>query len=238
MVDLFVGTSGYNYKQWKGPFYPEKISDKEMLGFYGEQFNSVEINNSFYRVPKPDVVRGWAEQVPSSFRFVLKATRRITHLKRLKEVGEEVTYFSGIANELADRLGAVLFQLPPNFKKVMDRLQSFVESLPPRLPAAMEFRHDSWFDEEVQQCLAHRNVALCFAHEDDDTDERVEERFASTADWGYLRLRGVAYDEGQMETWANRVSEQAWERAFVFFKHEDEGLGPRLARQFIDASAP
>ena len=131
MIDLYVGTSGYSYKEWKGLFYPDKIADKEMPDFYGQQFGSVEINNSFYRVPKPEVVRGWTDRVPVSFRFVLKATRRITHLKRLKEVGEEVAYFTGIANELGDRLGAVLFQFPPNFKKDMDRLLAFVELLPP-----------------------------------------------------------------------------------------------------------
>ncbi len=236
MAELFVGTSGYNYKEWKGPFYPEKISDKDMLDFYGEQFRSVEINNSFYRVPKPEVVQGWAQRVPDSFRFVLKATRRITHLKRLKEVGEEVAYFTGIANELGDKLGAVLFQLPPNFKKDMERLQAFVGSLPPRLPSAMEFRHDSWFDDDVRSCLSDHNIALCFAHEGDDTDEDVERRFHSTANWGYLRLRGTEYDEGQMRDWVRRVADQPWQRAFVFFKHEDEGLGPKLATRFLDNS--
>jgi len=236
MTDLYVGTSGYNYKQWKGSFYPEKISDKQMLDFYGEQFRSVEINNSFYRVPKPEVVQGWAERVPASFRFVLKSTRSITHIKRLKQVEEDVAYFTGIANELGDRLGAVLFQLPPNFRKDMERLQVFVDLLPTRLPAAMEFRHDSWFDDEVRACLNARNIALCFAHQDDDTDIEVEQRFHSTADWGYLRLRGTGYDDEQMTGWARKVEAESWTRAFVFFKHEDEGLGPKLARNFIEAT--
>ena len=236
MTDLYVGTSGYNYKQWKGSFYPEKISDKQMPDFYGEQFRSVEINNSFYRVPKAEVVQGWAERVPDSFRFVLKATRRITHIKRLKQVEDEVAYFTGIANELGDRLGAVLFQLPPNFRKDMERLQVFADLLPARLPAAMEFRHDSWFDDEVLACLRARNIALCFAHEDDDSDVDVEQRFHSTADWGYLRLRGTEYDGEQMTEWARRVEAESWKRAFVFFKHEDEGLGPKLARNFIEAT--
>ena len=235
-MDLFVGTSGYNYKEWKGPFYPEKMPNKEMLAFYGEQFRSVEINNSFYRVPKPDVVRNWAETVPEGFQFVLKATRRITHFKRLKDVGEETEYFVGIANELRDRLGAILFQFPPNFKKDMERLQTFVDLLPERLPVAMEFRHDSWYDDEVRDCLRSHNAALCFAHEDDDTAEQVEERFTSTADWGYLRLRGSEYGHDEMKAWAARVSAQDWGRAFVFFKHEDEGLGPKLARAFLAAA--
>lgn len=235
-MELFVGTSGYNYKEWKGPFYPEKIPSGDMLGFYAEQFRSVEINNSFYRVPKPDVVRSWAETVPEGFQFVLKATRRITHIKRLKEVGEEVEYFVGIASEMRDRLGAILFQCPPNFKKDMDRLQAFVQLLPRRLPVAMEFRHDTWYDEEVRDCLSQHNVAFCFAHEDDDTDEQVAERFASTANWGYLRLRGSEYGDEEMAAWAQRVQAQQWERAFVFFKHEDEGLGPKLAHAFLAAS--
>ncbi len=235
-MDLFVGTSGYNYKEWKGPFYPEKMPNKEMLAFYGEQFRSVEINNSFYRVPKPDVVHNWAETVPEGFQFVLKATRRITHFKRVKDVREETEYFVGIANELRDRLGAILFQFPPNFKKDMERLQTFIDLLSERPPVAMEFRHDSWYDDEVRECLRGHNAALCFAHEDDDTTQQVGERFTSTADWGYLRLRGSEYGDDEMKAWAERVSAQDWGRAFVFFKHEDEGLGPKLARAFLAAT--
>ena len=207
-----------------------------MLAFYGEQFRSVEINNSFYRVPKPDVVHNWAETVPEGFQFVLKATRRITHFKRLKDVREETEYFVGIANELRDRLGAILFQFPPNFKKDMERLQTFIDLLPERPPVAMEFRHDSWYDDEVRECLRGHNAALCFAHEDDDTTQQVGERFTSTADWGYLRLRGSEYGDDEMKAWAERVSAQDWGRAFVFFKHEDEGLGPKLARAFLAAT--
>lgn len=235
-MDLFVGTSGYNYKEWKGPFYPEKLPAKEMLEFYSGQFNSVEINNSFYRVPKPDVVRNWAGAVPEGFQFVMKATRRITHFKRLKDVGEETEYFIGIANELRDRLGAILFQFPPNFNKDMERMQAFVDLLPERLPVALEFRHDSWYDDEVLDCLRGNNAALCFAHEDDDTDDQVAQRFTSTADWGYLRLRGSEYGADEMQGWARRVQSQDWHRAFVFFKHEDEGLGPKLAHSFLAAT--
>ncbi len=235
-MDLFAGTSGYNYKEWKGPFYPKELPNKGMLAFYSQQFNSVEINNSFYRVPKPDVVVKWAETVPEGFQFVMKATRRITHFKRLKDVAEETEYFVGIANELRDRLGAILFQFPPNLKKDMERMQTFVDLLPPRLPVAMEFRHDSWYDDELRACLRGHNAALCFAHEDDDTAELVDERFISTADWGYLRLRGSEYGEQEMKVWSQRVLSQDWDRAFVFFKHEDDGLGPKLARGFLDAT--
>ncbi len=235
-MDLYIGTSGYNYKEWKGPFYPEKFPDKEMLDYYGQRFNSVEINNSFYRVPKPDVVVSWGERVPGNFRFSMKATRRITHLKRLKGVEEETGYFIDIVSNLGPGLGALLFQLPPTLRKDMDRLRTFLEILPDGAPAAMEFRHESWFDDEVKACLQSKNVALCFAHEDEDTAEETERRFASTASWGYLRLRGSGYGDDELRAWADRVKGQSWERAFVFFKHESEGLGPKLARRFAQAA--
>ena len=224
------------YKEWKGPFYPEKMPDKEMLKFYGQQFSSVEINNSFYRVPKPHVVVGWTQQVPEDFRFVMKATRRITHLKRLKEVEEETAYFMEIVSNLDARLGAVLFQLPPHLKKDIERLKIFVELLPEGFPAAMEFRHDSWFDDEVVKCLASKNLAVCFAHEDEDTPEDLERKFVATASWGYLRLRGSEYGAGELEAYAERVKSQAWNKVFVFFKHEAAGLGPSLARQFAEGA--
>lgn len=235
-MDLYVGTSGYNYKEWKGPFYPERFADKEMLGFYSSHFASVEINNTFYRVPKPEVVTSWAEQVPEKFRFVLKATRRITHLKRLKGVEEEVEYFLSVASHLGERMGALLFQLPPTSKKDMERLTIFVSLLPEGTRVAMEFRHESWFDEEVYECLRERDIALCFAHEDDDSTEDVERKFANTAKWGYLRLRGSEYTPAQMSEWSEKVHAQDWQQAFVFFKHESEGLGPKLAASFIEAS--
>ena len=236
-VDSYVGTSGYNYKGWKGPFYPKRFPDKEMLGFYGERFNTVEINNSFYRVPKPDVVKSWARSVPDTFRFVMKATRRITHFKRLKEVSEETEYFLTIAANLKDRLGAILFQLPPNLKKDVPRLQAFLDLLPETVAVTLEFRHDSWFDQEVHDCLRSKNVALCFSHEDDDGDEEVERKFASTANWGYLRLRGSEYGDTEMKQLVDRVQGQNWERVFVFFKHEEDGLGPKLAKRFTEAAA-
>ena len=235
-MDFYIGTSGYNYKEWKGPFYPEKFPDREMLDFYGQRFNSVEINNSFYRVPKPDVVVSWAERVTENFRFSMKATRRITHLKRLKGVEEETGYFIDIASNLGPALGALLFQLPPTLRKDIDRLKAFLEVLPDGAPAAMEFRHESWFDDEVKACLRAKNVALCFAHEDEDTAEETERKFAATASWGYLRLRGSGYGDDELRSWAGRVREQSWDRAFVFFKHESEGLGPKLAGRFAEAA--
>ena len=207
-MDWFVGTSGYNYKEWKGPFYPEKMAAKDMLGFYAERLKSVEINNTFYRVPKPHVVESWVEQVPEDFRFVAKATRRITHIKRLKEVGEETEYFLSIASHFGERLGSILFQLPPYLKKDIDRLKAFLDLLPEGTPAAMEFRHETWYDEEVFEAMRTHNVALCTAHEDEDTDEEVATKFQSTADWGYLRLRGTGYTDADLKTWAEGIEEK------------------------------
>lgn len=236
-MDLYVGTSGYNYKEWKGPFYPEKMTNREMLGFYGRHFRSVEINSSFYRVPKPDVVESWASQVGDDFRFVMKATRRITHIKRLKEVDEEAGYFLGIAAYMKEKLGAILFQLPPYLRKNADRLRTFVDLLPDGTPGALEFRHESWFDEEVYDCLRSKNLALCVVHDDPDEEEGDgrETPFVATADWGYLRLRGAGYSDEDLKTWKERILRQKWERAFVYFKHEAEGLGPALAKRFIEA---
>ena len=157
-------------------------------------------------------------------------------MKRLKGVDEEVAYFLSVAAHLEGRLGALLFQLPPTSKKDMDRLSAFVRLLPEGTRSAMEFRHESWFDEEVYDCLRARDIALCFAHEDDDATEDVERKFVSTASWGYLRLRGSQYTATQMAWWAEKVKAQSWQRAFVFFKHESEGLGPKLATSFIEAS--
>ena len=233
-MEWYVGTSGYNYKEWKGPFYPEKMPNKDMLGYYSERLKSVEINNTFYRVPKPHVVESWVEQVPEDFRFVAKATRRITHIKRLKEVGEETEYFLGIASHFRDRLGAILFQLPPYLQKNTDRLNAFLDLLPKGTPAAMEFRHETWYDDEVMEALRSHNVALCTAHDDEDSDDDVALKFRSTANWGYLRLRGKGYTESDLKTWAQKIESQDWERVFVFFKHEDEGAAPVLANQFLD----
>ena len=236
-MKCYVGTSGYNYKEWKGPFYPEKFPDKEMLGYYAERLNTVEINNTFYRVPKPHVVESWVEKVPPGFRFVVKATRRITHQKRLKEVGEETDYFLSIAAHFGDTLGAILFQLPPYLRKDIDRLKAFAELLPEGTRAALEFRHDSWFDDEVFDCLSEKNLALCIAHEDEDSDEDLERRFASTASWGYLRLRGTGYTDEELSSWSKKISDQKWDQSFVFFKHEEKGTGPELAARFIEASS-
>jgi len=223
----FVGTSGFSYKEWKGNFFPADLSNSEMLRFYGERFNSVEINNSFYRMPSSAVLGKWAEEVPSGFVFVLKAPRSITHQKQLHQAGDALTYFWKTAQSMGSKLGPILFQLPPFFKKDLPRLRDFVRLLPEGCRAAFEFRHTSWFDDEVYDALRSLHLALCAA----DTDE-LEATLIPTAQWGYLRLRRVEYGEAQLKTWAERIRSQPWSEAFVFFKHEDEGTGPRLAAQF------
>jgi uncharacterized protein YecE (DUF72 family) len=227
-MDLYVGTSGYSYKEWKGTFYPADLPAKNMLRHYGERFRTVEINNTFYRMPKVAVLESWAAEVPADFKFVLKAPQRITHIQRLKDQDDSVSYLLETAGALANRLGPILFQLPPNMKKDVARLRDFLPRLP-RGRAAFEFRHASWFDEEIFGLLREHRAALCIA----EAEDGVEVPFVSTADWGYLRLRRPDYGDPELTAWLNRVLEQNWREAFVFFKHEDEGKGPQMAQRFL-----
>ncbi|MEK9136369.1 MAG: DUF72 domain-containing protein [Bacteroidota bacterium] len=228
-MHLFVGTSGYSYKEWKGNFYPEDLPDKEMLSYYGKQLSAVEINNTFYRMPKESVLKLWAEQVPSGFRFSIKASQRITHIKRLKDAGDETEYLLRTARTLEEKLGVILFQLPPNLKKDLDRLARFLKTLHGDIRATFEFRHPSWFDDEVFNLLRENSCALCIA----DFDEELEVPLVGTAPWGYLRLRRESYSTADLKKWLKRIEGQNWKDAFVFFKHEDAGTGPKLAAQFI-----
>jgi uncharacterized protein YecE (DUF72 family) len=228
-MNLHVGTSGYSYKEWKGSFYPEKIPAKDMLSYYSERLSTVEINATFYRMPQKSMLENWKEQVPKNFRFSLKAPQRVTHFKRLKDTEEETKYFFETAAVLEDQLGIVLFQLPPNMKKDLPRLESFLDQLPQQPRAAFEFRHPSWFDDDVLEVLRSRNRALCIS----DTDDLPVSHIDKTADWGYLRLRRVLYSEDILKEWLQRIRQQAWDETFVFFKHEDEGTGPKLAAQFL-----
>src|SRR6476646_4308374 len=182
-MNLYVGTSGYSYKEWKGTFYPEDMPEKQMLRFYGEHFRTVEINNTFYRMPKASVLEAWAGEVPADFRFVLKAPQRITHIQRLKDAGDSVSQLLEVAGVLKERLGPLLFQLPPNFKKDVPRLAAFLALLPSRCRAAFEFRHASWFDDEVFGLLREHRTGFCIA----DAEDELEVPFVATEDWGYLR---------------------------------------------------
>lgn len=228
-MNLYVGTSGYSYKEWKGPFYPEDLPEKRMLHFYGEHFRTVEINNTFYRMPRASVLEAWAGEVPPGFKFVLKAPQRITHIQRLKDAGDSVDFLLQIAGGLKDRLGPILFQLPPWFQKNTAVLREFLPLLID-CRAAFEFRHASWFDDEIFSLLREYHVALCVAEADND----LKVPFVPTADWGYLRLRRTDYGVPELKQWAERVRTQNWQEAFVFFKHEDEGRAPQLARQFLE----
>jgi uncharacterized protein YecE (DUF72 family) len=230
---LLVGTSGYSYKEWKGPFYPEKMKPADMLAFYAERLSAVEINNTFYRMPKKNVLENWAAQVPDGFRFSIKASRRITHFKRLKEIDEELGFLLGNVEVLGDRLGVLLFQLPPNMKCNVERLDAFLEKLPEGTPAAFEFRHESWQDDAVRERLAARDFATVAA---DAEDEDAPTLVAGTT-WGYLRLRRPGYDRAALAGWAREIAAQGWERTYVFFKHEDEGAGPKMAAEFALVAA-
>lgn len=228
-MDIRAGTSGFSYKEWKGDFYPEDLPSGEMLSFYASQLPTVEINNTFYRMPKPEVLESWADQTGEDFRFVLKASRRITHFKRLQGVEEELQYFLRTSGGLGERLGALLFQLPPNFKKDLDRLASFLDLIGEPTRVAFEFRHASWRDDDVADLLTERGAAVCAA----DTEEEAGE-IVRTGPLGYLRLRRPDYAAEELEDWAERVRRAGWDAAYVFFKHEDEPTGPRLAREFME----
>jgi uncharacterized protein YecE (DUF72 family) len=228
-MNLYVGTSGYSYKEWKGSFYPEKISANEMLAYYAERLPAVELNNTYYRLPQPSTVESWRSQVPENFRFSVKAPQSITLYRRLKDVTWQTKNLLDTASMLGDRLGALLFRLPEDMKKDLGRLESFLKELPADTPAAFEFRHPTWLDDDVRELLRSHNRVLVVS----DTDEMPTDHIDKTADWGYVRLRRVQYSAADLKNWVKRIRAQNWETAYVFFKHEDEGSGPKLAAQFI-----
>lgn len=229
---ILVGTSGYNYPEWKGSFYPADLPAAKMLPYYASKFHSVEINYTFYRMPTPKLIAGWRAQVPSTFRFTLKAPKRITHDKRLRaaEVADSLQGFITAASELGPQLAALLFQLPPNMKKDLALLNEFLALLPPKTTAAFEFRNASWLEDEVFEALRSRNIALCFA----DSETR-ETPLVQTADYAYFRLRDEGYGDADIAKWAEtamRMSETSKD-VFVYFKHEDEGKGAAFGQQMM-----
>jgi uncharacterized protein YecE (DUF72 family) len=232
-MDLYVGTSGYSYKKWKGTFYPKNLPVQQMLRFYGERFRTVEINSTFYGLPSASVLEGWADAVPADFKFVLKAPKKITHLRGLKDAGDLVLHLLEVAGALTEHRGPLLFQLPPTSKKDVPRLRAFLTLLPLQHRAAFEFRHPSWFDDGVFGLLRDHRAALCVA----DTEGNLEVPFVATTEWGYLRLRRPAYGDAELRAWVKRVQEQGWRDAFVFFKHEDEGKGLQMAKRFMELAA-
>ncbi|MCW5622425.1 MAG: DUF72 domain-containing protein [Burkholderiales bacterium] len=227
-MQLLAGTSGFSYKEWLGRFYPERLPMNGMLDYYAQHFSTVEINNTFYRMPAESMLEGWAQQVPADFAFTLKAPRRITHDKRLREVDSDVAEFMRRAGALGERLGVLLFQLPPNLKKDLDRLRNFLALLPPDKRVALEFRNDSWQDDEVYALLRTAGVMLCVT--DTDTGDTP---YVSTSDHGYIRLRRTHYDEHDLRAWVERIAAQDLARTYVYFMHEDDALGTRFAQQLL-----
>jgi len=229
---LRAGTSGWSYDEWKGSFYPEDISSSQMLRYYAERFGSVEVNNTFYRLPKPEVLSGWAEQVPEDFTFVLKASRRITHMAKLgANASEPLAYFLASCEAMGHKLGPILFQTPPWLKKDVPVLRDFLAQVPQAQRSAFEFRNESWFADDVYELLRAHDAAFVVA---DTGEEGKDPPLVPTATWGYARLRRVAYDGGQLADWARALSEPPWTELYAFFKHEDEGTGPRLAARFVE----
>ena len=228
-MKFYVGTSGYSYPEWKGSFYPAKLPAKQMLRFYGEHFRAVEINYTFKQTPTATVLETWADTVPAEFQFILKAPQQITHWKRLKDVDDSLSNFLDIASTLEKRLGPLLFQLPPNFSKDVPRLRALLALLPPERRVTLEFRHASWFDDEIFALLREHGAALCIAENED-----LQVPFTATADWGYLRLRQLDYDDAALQARLKQVRKQKWQEVFVFFMHEKEGKGPPLARRFLE----
>jgi uncharacterized protein YecE (DUF72 family) len=224
-MELLAGTSGYSYKEWKGSFYPEKLAADGWLRYYAERFPTVEINNTFYRMPGEGMLTRWADEVPAHFAFTLKAPRRITHDKRLKDADAELAELLRRAARLGPKLGPLLFQLPPSLKKDLALLGDFLDALPPGRQIAFEFRHSTWQDEQVYEALRTRNAMLCTA----DTDEGDPPPLVATAKFGYVRLRREAYSDRDLKNWVKRIAAQPWTRAYAYFKHEDEATGPKFA---------
>jgi uncharacterized protein YecE (DUF72 family) len=230
---VLVGTSGYNYPEWRGTFYPEKFSTDKMLAYYAARFQTVEINYTFYRLPTEKLLAGWSAGTPGQFCFTLKAPRRITHDARLQRCEDLLQSFCRTARTLGPKLGVLLFQLPPTFKKDVALLRDFAALLPDGTRAGFEFRHPSWFDGAVYDLLRERNLALCVAD-----SERMSTPLETTADYAYFRLRDEGYQQADIERWAGIISGMRVRDAFVYFKHEEQGLGPDFAMRLIAALEP
>jgi uncharacterized protein YecE (DUF72 family) len=230
-MTCWIGTSGFQYPEWRGTFYPEKFPTAKMLPFYAERFSTSEINYTFYRIPNSKTIEGWDSATPERFRFGLKAPQKVTHVARLRDCAELLDVFQRVVSRLGSKLGPVLFQLPPNFKKDSPLFSEFLEGLPAGIRAAFEFRHSSWFDDEIFAHLQRNNAALCIAESSDFVVPSVV-----TADFGYLRLRREAYERADIVRWVEflEAQKERWSHAFVYFKHEESGKGPQLANQMLE----
>ncbi len=231
---LLAGASGYSYKEWKGGFYPQDMKPEGMLAFYAGQLPTVEINNTFYRLPRTELLESWAKATPEGFRFAIKASRRITHISRLKadSAADSVAFLYRNLAALGEKRGPVLFQLPPSLKKDLPRLTEFLRLLPEGHGAAFEFRNASWFADDVYEALKGAGAALCLSEREDDAPPPLVE----TAPWGYLRLRLEAYADGDLERWAQRLAATAWREAYAYFMHEP--TAPAYARALMRFGSP
>ena len=233
-MKLLVGTSGFAFKEWKGVFYPKGTKDDAMLGFYSSRYPTVEINNTFYQLPKEKTLLDWASRVPAAFQFAIKASQRITHFTRLKpESAEVVEYLLKTVGVLGERLGPILFQLPPNMKRDDERLSSFLGRLPRGRKYAMEFRHESWFDDVTFAALRDNDVAFVVSEQEDFASPVL-----ATASWTYMRPHRLDYDASGFATWAGRLRELGRETNYVFFKHDhvpEGGAGPLAVQSFVAA---
>ncbi len=230
-MKIYTGTSGFAYKEWKGPFYPDTISPKEMLRFYATRLNTVEINNTFYHMPQRTVLANWAGQVPDDFMFALKAPQVITHFKQLRNVFEETEYVFNALKTLSQRLGPLLFQFPKSFRADRAVLEDFLAILPAGAVCAFDFRSPTWLEGGIPELIRSKGCGWCI----EDTDEHPLREIISSASWGYLRLRRSNYTDDGLSELADLIGSQEWERAFVYFKHEgDEARGPKLAARFQD----
>jgi len=233
-MTIWVGTSGYNYPEWKGSFYPQKLPEAQMLSYYAERLSTVEINYTYYRMPNAKTLESWNIATPPQFKLTLKAPKKITHDARLRDCADNVKYFTETALRLGPKLGALLFQLPPGFKKDLPRLDAFLDTLPAGTCAAFEFRHGSWLDDEVFSRLQSKNLALCVA---DGTTMATP--MTITADYAYFRLRDEGYTPEEVAAWAHRIRDATshCKDVYVYFKHEEAGKGPQFAKIFVDALA-
>jgi uncharacterized protein YecE (DUF72 family) len=226
-MQIWIGTSGFQYKEWKGKFYPEDLSEAKMLGYYAERFSTTEINYTFRHTPSLKSIQSWSSRTPGQFRFAFKAPQSVTHFAKLRDCGDKVAFFEQAIAPMASKLGPVLFQLPPSFKANLDVLNQFLSGLPKSMRAAFEFRHASWFEESVYAALRQANAALCIAE-----DEKLATPAVATAKFGYLRLRREDYETADLERWATWIQEQAsaWSDVYIYLKHEEQGLGPKFAQ--------
>ena len=230
---LLAGASGYSFKEWKGSFYPEKIKAEDMLPFYAQHLPTVEINNTFYRMPGVDMLKAWVAATPEHFRFAIKASRRITHIARLKAeaAADSVQYLYRNLTALGAKRGPVLFQLPPNLKKDLPRLEAFLSLLPDDHRAAFEFRNESWFADDVYDALKAAGASLCLSEREDNAPPPLVE----TAPWGYVRLRLETYSDDELAQWARRLEATLWREIHAYFMHEP--TAPAYAKALMGFAA-